>query len=109
MEATPDVWGREGQGFRGAGRSSVTDFSAPRVVLMKQREVSSGMSRDSVFSVGSFGIFICNIDVDMYDKLIKLDMIRSSTTELAESPRQTKTGGQDRQRDKLEAPQGNSR
>ena len=48
MEATPDVWGREGQGFRGAGRSSVTDFSAPRVVLMKQREVSSGMSRDSV-------------------------------------------------------------
>ena len=30
-----------------------------RVVLMKQREVSSGMSRDSVFSVGSFGIFIC--------------------------------------------------
>ena len=66
MEATSDVWGREGQGFRGAGRSSVTDFSAPRMVLTKQREVSSGMSRDSGLSVGPFRIFLCNIDVDMY-------------------------------------------
>lgn len=80
------MWGWEGRGCRGAGLSPVTDFSAPRVILLKQREVSSGMSCESVLSVCPFRIFICNIDEDMYDKLIKLDRLRSLTAELAESP-----------------------
>lgn len=80
------MWGWEGRGFRGAGHSPVTGFSAPRVILTKQREVSSGMPCDSVLSVHPFRVFICNINEDVYDKLIKLDMTRSSTAELAESP-----------------------
>lgn len=79
-----------GAGRAGASVVLVTAQSQasrpPRVILTKQREVSSGMSCDSVLSVHPFRVFICNINEDVYDKLIKLDMTRSSTAELAESP-----------------------
>lgn len=48
-----------------------------RVVLIKQRKVSSGLSHDSVLSLGPFGIFICHIGGDIKDKLIKVSRIRS--------------------------------
>lgn len=48
-----------------------------KAALIRQREVSSGVSHDSVLSLGLFRIFICNIDEDTCNRLIKFYTIRS--------------------------------
>lgn len=62
---TSDVWGWESQELPWCWLQ-LSHLLSPQAGCAKQREVSSGMSRDSGLSVGPFRFFLCNIDVDMY-------------------------------------------